>query len=82
MDAAAEIGWNPVSKHQIQPECGDEQADAGRDDCRTRLANRDREILISPVQLTTSRIDNLIQLIHTTLVIIYLLCSDHIDVLR
>ena len=37
MDAAAELGKNPVSKHQIQPEYGDEQADAGRD-CRTRLA--------------------------------------------
>ena len=33
MDAAAELGRNPVSKHQIQPEYGDEQADAGRD-CR------------------------------------------------
>ena len=37
MDAAAELGRNPVSKHQIQPEYGDEQADAGRD-CRSRLA--------------------------------------------
>ena len=37
MDAAAEIGRNPGSEHQIQPEYGDEQADAGRD-CRTRLA--------------------------------------------
>ena len=37
MDAAAELGNNPVSKHQIQPEYVDEQADAGRD-CRTRLA--------------------------------------------
>ncbi|CAN0472042.1 unnamed protein product [Ascophyllum nodosum] len=37
MDAAAELGRNPVSKHQIQPEYGDEQADAGRG-CRTRLA--------------------------------------------
>ena len=36
MDAAAELGRNPVSKHQIQPEYGDEQADAGRH-CRTRL---------------------------------------------
>ena len=27
MDAAAELGRNPVSKHQIQPEYGDEQAD-------------------------------------------------------
>ena len=39
MDAAAELRSNPVvSKHQIQPEYGDEQADAGRNDCRTRLA--------------------------------------------
>ena len=37
MDAVAELGRNPVSKHQIQPEHGDEQADAGRD-CRTRPA--------------------------------------------
>ena len=37
MDAAAELGRNPVSKHQIQPEDGDEQADAGRDGW-TRLA--------------------------------------------
>ena len=37
MDAAAELGRNPVSKHQIQPEYGDEQSDAGRD-CRNRLA--------------------------------------------
>ncbi|CAM9568554.1 unnamed protein product [Ascophyllum nodosum] len=39
MDAAAELGKNPVSKHQIQSEYGDEQADAGRD-CRTRLLAR------------------------------------------
>ena len=31
MYVAAEIGRNPMSKHQIQPEYGDEQADAGRD---------------------------------------------------
>ena len=31
MDAAAELGRNPVSKHHIQPEYRDEQADAGRD---------------------------------------------------
>ena len=37
MDAAAELGRNPVSKHQTQPEYGDEQADVGRD-CRNRLA--------------------------------------------
>ena len=53
MDAAAEIGRNPVSRYKIQPEYGDEQADAGRD-CRNRFArlkfsgvNGDREILIS-----------------------------------
>ena len=37
MDAAAELGRNPVSKHQIQPEYEDEQAHAGRD-FRTSLA--------------------------------------------
>ena len=37
MDAAAELRKNPVSKHQIQSEYGDEQADAGRD-CQTRLS--------------------------------------------
>ena len=67
IDAAAELGRNPV-KHQIQPECRDEQADAGRD-CRTVLrcklsgANAGREIFIFPVQ-TTSRFGNLIRLIH------------------
>ena len=78
VDAAAEIGRNPVIKHQIQPEYGDEQADAGRD-CRTRLArpnfsgaNADREILIFPVQLTTSRIGNLTRLVRTLAV-----CDDH-----
>ena len=37
MDAAAELGRNAVSKLQIQPEYGDEQAGAGQD-CRTRFA--------------------------------------------
>ena len=36
MHAAAELETNPVSKHQIQPEGGDEQADARRD-CRPML---------------------------------------------
>ena len=43
MDAAAGLGRNPVSNHQIQPEHGGEQADAGRDDCRTRLARPNSE---------------------------------------
>ena len=73
MDAAAEIGRNPVSKHQIQSHNGDEQADAGRD-CRTRLAEPNvqarkgtgkHEIFIFPVQLTTSSIDNRTRLIVT-----------------
>ena len=68
IDAAAEFGRNPVSKHQIQQhEYGDEQADAGQHR-RTRLArlkNADREILIFPVQLTTSRIGNHTRLIPT-----------------
>ena len=37
MDAAAELGRKPVSKNQIQPEYGDEQAGAGRD-CRSSLS--------------------------------------------
>ena len=51
---------------QIQPEYGDEQADAGRD-CRTLVArpnsqartNADRAIFIFPVQVTTCRNGNL-----------------------
>ena len=68
MDAAAELGRNPVSKHQIQPEYGDEQADAGRD-CRTRLARSNSRARTGtgkysffPVQLTTSKIANLTRL--------------------
>ena len=43
MDVAAELGRNPVSKHQIQPEYGDEQTDAGRD-CRTRLGRPNSQV--------------------------------------
>ena len=70
MDAAAELGRNPVSKHQIQPEYGYEQADAdGITEPVSRAtkfsgANADREMLILPVQLATSRIGNLTRLIH------------------
>ena len=73
MDAAAELGRNPVSKHQIQPDYRDEQADAGQD-CRTRLARpnsqaRTRtgkyEIFIFLVQLTMCRIGNLTPFILT-----------------
>ena len=71
MDAAAELGRNPVNKHQSQPEYGDEQADAGRD-CRTRLARpnsqartRTGKYLFFPDHVTTSRIGNLTLLTHT-----------------
>ena len=78
-DAAAEIGRNPVSKHQIQPEYGDEQADAGQD-CRTRLARPTSSQARTGtakktffVQLTTSRIVNLItRLIYTLLYVLNL----------
>ena len=58
MDAAAELGRNPVSKHQIQPEYEDEQADAGRD-CRTRLArpNSQARTRTGKYSFTTCRID-------------------------
>ena len=43
MDAAAELGKNPVTERQIQPGYGDEQADAKRD-CRTHLARPNRQV--------------------------------------
>ena len=42
MDAAAELGRNPVSRQQIPPEYGDEQAEAGRDGW-TRLVRPDSQ---------------------------------------
>ena len=42
MDTAAELRRNPVSKRQIRPEYGDDQADAGRD-CRSLLAKQNSE---------------------------------------
>ena len=39
MDGAAELGRNPVSKHQIRPGYGDEQADA---DGTTETVSRDQ----------------------------------------
>ena len=73
MDTTAEIGRNPVSKHQIQPEYRDERADAGRGD-RTHLARPNSQARTGTekyssfsVQLTTSRIDNHTRLIHILL---------------
>ena len=65
-----EIGRNPVSKNRIQPECGECAGWRGTGlpnpsrDTKFSGANEDREILIFPVQLTTSRIGNLTGLIH------------------
>ena len=73
MDAAAELGRNPASKHQIQPEYGDEQADAGQDG-RTHLVRSNSQARTwtgkcscFPVQLTTRCIGNNSRLIHTLL---------------
>ena len=73
-----EIGRNPVSEHQIQPECKDEQANAVRD-CLTRLARSNSQArtgtgkyLFFAVRLTTSRIGNLTQLILTLPI-----CDNH-----
>ena len=78
MDAAAEHGGNLVSKHQLQPEYGGEQADAGRD-CRNRLARdqvlrreRGQGNIHFSVQLTTSRIGDL-----TRLVLTLAICDGH-----
>ena len=83
MDAVAELGRNPVSKHQIQPEymemsrlTRDGTAETvSRDHIPFSGTNPDREILIFPVQLTTSRIVNLTLLIHT--LAIYNMCHLH-----
>ena len=83
MNAAAELGRNPVSKHQIRPEYEDEQADG-----RTGLpnppretkfsgANADREISNFSVQLTTHRIGNLTRLIHTLAICVTIHPSIH-----
>ena len=70
MDAAAELGRDPVSKHQIQPEYGDESRltrDGTAEPVSQDQIPRGQGISIFPVQLTTSRIGNLNRLIHTLL---------------
>ena len=54
MDAAAELGRNPVSKHQIQPEYGDEQDWRERDGIaepvsRDQILRRERDGIAEPV---------------------------------
>ena len=72
----AKIERNPVSKHQLQPEYGDEMSRLTRDGTgRPNLSrvtkfsgtNGDREKICFPVQLTTIRIGNHTRLIHTLL---------------
>ena len=71
MDATAKLERNPVNIHQIQPEFGDNQADARRDlpnpyrENKFSGANGARKTFTFPVQLTTSRIGNLTRLILT-----------------
>ena len=72
------IARNSASKHRIQPEYRYVQADAEpglpNPSRETKLsgANGDREKIIFPVQLTTSRIGNLTRLILTLAI-----CDDH-----
>ena len=42
MDAAAELGKNPVSKHQIQPEYGDEQDGTAEPVSRDQILRHER----------------------------------------
>ena len=72
MDAVAESGRNPVSKHQIQPEYGDERVEAGCDG-RTCLARPNFQARTETgkkkktVQLTASRIASPTRLTHNLL---------------
>ena len=87
MDAAAEIGRNPVSKHQIQPEYGERAGRRGTGrpnpsrETKFSGVDGDRKMYIFPVRLTASRIGNLTRLIHTLLYVTTILsvlggCSD------
>ena len=73
MDAAAEIGRDPVSKHQIQPEYGERAGWRGTGwpnlsrEAKFSGANGDGEIFSFPVQLSASRIGNLTRFIRNLL---------------
>ena len=74
MDAAAELGRNPLSnKHQIQP-VSMEMSRLTRDGTAEPVSRgqilrhvRGQGNIIFPIQLTTSRISNLTRLIHNLL---------------
>ena len=79
MDAAAEIGMNPVStRFSLSMEMSrltrDGTAETVSRDQILRGANGDREILVFPVQLTTSRIGNLAL---SRLILTLALCYHH-----
>ena len=85
IDAAAEIGRNPVSKYQIRLEYGKRAGwrGTGRPNlsCVAKIlgANGDREIfIIFPVQLTTSRTGNFTRLIHTLLMVMLNILIGHV----
>ena len=68
MDDAAELGRNPVSKHQIiemSRLARDGTAEPPSRETKISGTNGDSEIFIFSVQLTTSRIRNLTRLILT-----------------
>ena len=82
MDAAAELGRNPVSKHQIQPEFGvsrltrDGTAEpVSRDQILRRERRQGNIYFYFPVQLTTCSSDNLTRLIHTTVSDLHTNCT-------
>ena len=76
MDAAAELGKNPVStRFSLSMEMSRLVRTGLPNPSReTKFsgANADREKIIFPVQLTTSRIGNLPRLIHTFALSIYM----------
>ena len=75
MDAVSESGKNPVGKHHVYSlSVENGWAGAERDGTAEPVSQgqllkreRDREIFIFPVQLTTDRIGNHTRLIHTLL---------------
>ena len=80
MDATVELGRNPVSKHQIQPEYGVSRLTR---DGMAKPVSRDQILRHArgqafPVQLTTSRIDSFTRLVHTLLYVMTIHTYIHI----
>ena len=86
MDATAELGRNPVSKHQMS-RLSMEMSRLTRDGTAEPVSRdqilkhaRGQGNIMFPVQLTTSRIGNLTQLIHTLLYVMTIHVVKHIAV--